>query len=206
MPGYHSRKILVKPFESEAELWEAFKNGSETAYAHLFQQYAYLLYSYGNKISPDADLVEDCLQDLFIKLWVNKSKLGEAPSIKNYLLKAFRRLLQDAVQKTRLKQEASEKELDFKLTLTSESENAQQQLQLEKEKKLQLAIEKLSSRQKEVIYLRFYKKMANEEIAEVMDISVPSVYNLVSKALVVLEKHLYFLSLLILFCLIPSLV
>jgi RNA polymerase sigma factor (sigma-70 family) len=201
MPVYNSKKSSAQPFESEAELWNAFKKGDETAYSYLYRQYAYLLYSYGNKISPDADLVEDCLQDLFIKLWVNKSKLGEAPSIKNYLLKAYRRLLQDAVEKTRLRQEASEKELDFKLTLTAESENAQQQLQLEKERKLQLAIEKLSSRQKEVIYLRFYKKLENEEIAEVMDISVPSVYNLVSKAIAVLEKHLYFLFLFILFSL-----
>jgi RNA polymerase sigma factor (sigma-70 family) len=201
MPGYSAKKNLEKPIEGEAELWEAFKKGSETAYTYIYRQYAYLLYSYGNKISSDTGLVEDCLQELFIKLWVNKSKLGHAPCIKNYLLKSFRRLLQEAVQKTRLKQAPAGKELDFKLTLTCESENAQQQLQLEQEKKLQVAIEKLSARQKEVIYLRFYKKMANEEIAEVMDISVPAVYNLVSKALSVLEKHIYFLSLFILFSL-----
>lgn len=201
MSGLQAKKILEKPFEGEAALWHAFKEGSECAYTYLYQQYAYLLYSYGNKICPEPELVEDCLQDLFVKLWVNKSRLGDAPCIKNYLLKAFRRLLQEAVQKSRLQQAPAGKELDFKLTLSSESENAQQQLQLEKERKLQLAIEKLSSRQKEVIYLRFYKKMANEEIAEVMAISVPSVYNLVSKALGVLESHLYFLCLLLFFCL-----
>jgi RNA polymerase sigma factor (sigma-70 family) len=199
MAGYQSKRTVEKPFEEEAALWHAFREGSETAYTYLYQQYALLLYSYGNKISPDTELVEDCLQDLFIKLWVNKSKLGDTPCIKNYLLKAFRRLLLDAIQKNKGKQKLPGKELDFKLTLSFESEHAQQQLQLEKEKRLQLAIEKLSSRQKEVIYLRFYKKMANEEIAEVMAISVPSVYNLVSKALGVLESHLYFSFLLLAF-------
>jgi RNA polymerase sigma factor (sigma-70 family) len=198
MSRYHSIKNFEQSCEAETELWSAFRNGSEAAYTDIYQQYAYLLYSYGNKISPDAALVEDCIQDLFIKLWVNKSKLGPAPSIKNYLLKAFRRLLKDAIQKNKLKQEASDKALDFKLTLASESESSQHQMQLEKEQKLQRAIEKLASRQKEVIYLRFYKKMSNEEIAEVMAISVPSVYNLVSKALAVLENHIYFLSLLLL--------
>jgi DNA-directed RNA polymerase specialized sigma24 family protein len=48
----------------------------------------------------------------------------------------------------------------------------------------------LSPRQKEVIYLRFYRKLSNEEIAEVMVLSLPSVYNIVSKALSVLEKHI----------------
>ena len=36
--------------------------------------------------------------------------------------------------------------------------------------------------------------MPNEEIAEVMAISIPAVYNHVSKALAVLEKHIYLLS------------
>lgn len=197
MSGNNSKKDYYKSFGSEAELWNEFKNGSEIAYAYIYQQYAKVLYNYGNKISSDTELVEDCIQDLFIKLWVNKSHLGNASSVKNYLLKAFRRLLQDSINKNKLKNDISEKELDFKLSLSFESENSQQKLQLEKEKKLQLAIEKLSSRQKEVIYLRFYKKMRNEEIAEVMAISVPSVYNLVSKALIVLENHIYLLSILL---------
>jgi RNA polymerase sigma factor (sigma-70 family) len=198
MAGFISKKSLESTFISEEELWNEFKNGSETAYTYIYQQYSNLLYSYGSKISTDTELVEDCIQDLFIKLWVNKSNLGNAPSIKNYLLKAFRRSLQEAIQKNKLKQDSSEKELDFKLTLSFESENSQHQIHLEKERKLQLAIEKLSSRQQEVIYLRFYKKMPNEEIAEIMAISVPSVYNLVSKALATLEKHLYPLSILLL--------
>ena len=157
-----SRKNLEKLFLNEAALWDGFKNGSETAYALIYQQYAFLLYSYGSKISADSNLVEDCIQDLFVKLWVNKSRLGEAPSIKNYLLKAYRRMLRDAVQKNNLNPDTSGNELDFKLTLSSESEEVQQAHQLEKEGKLQAALEKLSSRQKEVIYLRFYKQMPNE--------------------------------------------
>jgi RNA polymerase sigma factor (sigma-70 family) len=197
MSGYFSKKKSEELFESETALWDAFRNGNEAAYAYIYQQYCNLLYSYGNKISTDAALVEDCIQDLFIKLWVNKSNLGGTQSVKNYLLKAFRRMLKDAVQKNNLKQETSEQELDFKLTLSCESDNWHRQMQLDKEDQLQLAIEKLSSRQKEVIYLRFYKEMKNEEIAEVMAISVPSVYNLVSKALSVLESHLYHLAILL---------
>ena len=159
MPRYNSRNSLERPCDREAHLWEEFKNGSEAAFTSIYQQYAYLLYSYGNKISSDATLVEDCIQELFIKLWVNKAKLGEAPSLKNYLLKAFRRLLRDAIQKNKPTTATSGQELDFKLTLRAQSEEVQQQSQLEKERKLQLAIEKLSARQKEVIYLRFYKKM-----------------------------------------------
>ncbi|MGV3504031.1 MAG: RNA polymerase sigma factor [Adhaeribacter sp.] len=200
MPEYDPQNELIDYGEGEAALWRDFKEGSETAYALIYRKYAYLLYSYGSKICPDQALVEDGIQDLFIKLWVNKSNLGQAPSIKNYLLKSFRRLLKDAMQKHLATQDAIGKDLDFKLSLSFEGEESQQQLQLEKEKKLQEAMEKLSARQKEVIYLRFYKKLPNEEIAEVMAISVPAVYNLVSKALAVLETHIHQLILLLITC------
>lgn len=182
-----------QPVTGEAALWDDFRNGDEAAYALLYRNYFYLLYSYGSKISPDTELIEDCIQDLFVKLWESKHRLGPAPSIKNYLLKAFRRRLQEAVKKQNSRQACLEQEMDFKLTLAFESEASQQQLQLEKEQKLQAALQKLSARQKEVIYLRYYKKLSNEEIAEVMAISIPSVYNLVSHALKVLENHLHLL-------------
>lgn len=188
------QKNANQPVTGEAALWDEFRNGHEAAYARLYDNYFYLLYSYGNKITADTELVEDCIQDLFVRLWESKHRLGPAPSVKNYLLKAFRRRLQEAVQKQGSRQSPFEEQVDFQLTLSWESEASQQQLQLENEQKLQAALQSLSARQKEVIYLRFYKKLTNEEIAEVMAISIPSVYNLVSHALKVLENHLYPLS------------
>lgn len=60
-------------------------------------------------------------------------------------------------------------------------------------KKLQKAIEQLSSRQKEAIYLRFIRDLSYEEIGEVLGINYQSSKNLISRTLVKLRD--FYLSL-----------
>ncbi len=54
---------------------------------------------------------------------------------------------------------------------------------------LHQAFTKLSSRQKEVIYLRFYNQLSYEEIADVMSVQVKAIYKLMSRAILVLRTH-----------------
>ena len=49
--------------------------------------------------------------------------------------------------------------------------------------RLNLIISGLSKRQREVVYLRYYQGLGNDEIAEIMDIGKPGVANLLSKTL-----------------------
>ena len=81
---------------ADISLWNAFKTGDRDAFDNLFRQYYPLLVLYGTKICPDKDIVDDCIQDLFIELWQSKSTT-EIQSVKAYFLKAlkyklFRRL------------------------------------------------------------------------------------------------------------------
>jgi RNA polymerase sigma factor (sigma-70 family) len=52
------------------------------------------------------------------------------------------------------------------------------------------ALNVLTRRQQEAIQLKFFQNLKNEEIAKCMSISVPAVYNLVSKALIALKETL----------------
>ncbi|MFD2933788.1 sigma factor [Spirosoma flavum] len=38
----------------------------------------------------DEAVVEDCIQELFLQLWQNRSNINETDSVKHYLLKALR--------------------------------------------------------------------------------------------------------------------
>lgn len=55
-------------------------------------------------------------------------------------------------------------------------------------KQLTHVFQKLSSRQKEIIYLKFYNDLSYDEIAQLLDLEKKAVYNAVSKAMVVLRK------------------
>ena len=177
-------------YTSENLHWQAFTHGDREAFGVLYQIYFKKLYNYGNKFSRDTKLVEDAIQDLFIKLWTNKANLNEPVSIKNYLFKAlrstiFRKLAQNA-KFTDDDDLAENYNFDISLSaemllIASESEQIQT-------KNLQNSLENLTQRQKEAIFLRFNENLGYDEIATLMDISVKATYKLVYRALEVLRE------------------
>jgi RNA polymerase sigma factor (sigma-70 family) len=57
-------------------------------------------------------------------------------------------------------------------------------------KSLQNAVNELSKRQKEAVILRFYNELSFQEVGSLMSISVDSVHNHLSKAIVILRKNM----------------
>src|SRR5687768_3370984 len=79
--------------EQEQSIWNAFKRGEWHAYSRLYEEYYRRLNNYGYKFTRDVALIEDTIQDLFVKLWTNRETLSTPPSVKNYLYKALRHSL-----------------------------------------------------------------------------------------------------------------
>lgn len=175
LPSYYQKM-------NDASLWEAFKCGDEAAFKHIYDTQVYALYSYGHRITSDNGLVEDCLQDLFADLWEKKDRLSATSSIKFYLFKALRRrLLRKLIQGNRTKTDNFLE--DFQITLSQEALLIAQQISRDQLERLSQAVEKLSKRQKEIIYLKYYENLSFEEIAATMSISVEATYNILSKAM-----------------------
>ena len=182
--------MLYSSTISENQHWQAFVQGDREAFGVLYQLYFKQLYNYGNKFSRDNKLVEDAIQDLFIKLWTNKANLNQPISVKNYLFKAlrsniFRKLAQNA--KFTADDDLAEN-YDFDISLSAETlliASETEQIQI---KNLQNSLENLTQRQKEAIFLRFNENLGYEEIANLMDISVKATYKLVYRALEVLRE------------------
>ena len=74
-------------------LWRRFIEGDEEAYACIYRQYVDSLYAYASCFISDKCLVEDCIQDLFIKIYQNRKSLKETDNIKLYLFVALKRQL-----------------------------------------------------------------------------------------------------------------
>lgn len=182
----------------EARLWNSFKQGSEEAYAQIYENYFFALYNYGIKIIRNKDLVKDCIQDLFINLWRTKQNLGEVTIIKPYLYKSLRHdLLRKLHQESHTRSLHPEQEINynFEIVLSHEVELIESQIAKEQKKFLINELNTLTKRQKEVIFLKFYDNLSYQEIATVMSISVDAVYNLLSLALGSLKKKMVHTSL-----------
>ncbi len=76
---------------SDSKTWNSFRNGEEWAISYIYTENAEKLYFYGLKLTPDRDLVEDVLQDIFAGLIKNRKSLGSTENIFFYLHLCFNR-------------------------------------------------------------------------------------------------------------------
>ncbi len=178
---------------TDFQLWSDFKEGSKEAYTCIYEKYAAVLYNYGYKIAQDRELVEDCIQDLFIHLITHRENLSHTDSIKYYLYKALRREIIGKLR-DRLKHPADELSIPFEYEVVFSHEFLliENQVSKERHENLLKALNELPPRQKEAIFLRFYDGLGYEELASVMGIDGRSAYKIIYKAIASLQKKMVY--------------
>ncbi|MCO6487275.1 MAG: sigma-70 family RNA polymerase sigma factor [Phaeodactylibacter sp.] len=169
---------------SEALLWSQLREGRKAALEALYRAHAPVLLQYGGKFSADRQLVEDCVQDLFVDLWQRRAQLSEVSSVQSYLLVAMRRRVVRQLGRQQKRETAEEpEEQQFDCEIAIDEQIAARELSKEQHLKLKEALQQLSPRQKEAIYLKYQLGMDYEDIGQAMDISYQSVRNLAHSAL-----------------------
>ena len=166
-------------------LWARFKEGDADAFGLIFKSFYQDLYNYSSRFTKNTELIKDCLQDLFLLLWKNRETINNTASVKNYLLKSVRRRLCKGISNNKLSITFNESNFNagFNIVLPVENNLILQEQLTELTYKVRNVVEKLSKRQQEIIYLRFYMDMDVEQIAEIMCLNRQSVYNLMYDAL-----------------------
>lgn len=164
-------------------LWKAFRSGDEQALVAIFDKFTRPLYNYGHKLVADTELVKDAVQELFIELWESRDRLGDTDSIRFYLYKSLRRKLHKLKAK-------SERRLFGTLYIQSNTTEPSpefviiaDQTSAETKEQLMRMLGKLSRRQHEAIFLRYFEELNCDQIAAVMDLSKQGVYNVLHHAL-----------------------
>ncbi len=192
------KSVIVKQDEAYLdELWFRFKNGDEQALNELARMRYRLLFNYATRFTKDTELIKDCIQDLFLELWYRRTGLVSNPYVTVYLVKSLRNnLLRKIKINSRVADSADFSEACERLTdnLTVETIMISDEAMSEKEAGIRLAISKLPKRQQEVVFLKFYEGMSNDEIAEVMEVERQSVSNFLYRAIGQLKNDLILIS------------
>ena len=146
-------------------IWRSFKDGSNEAFEQIYNEYIDVLFRYGTKISSNEDLVKDSIQQLFLELYSSRKRLSNPDSIEFYLLKALKRIIiHKEIQESKyfeyqdLALPTFEIELDIENKIVS-SEHEQSKLNL-----LNEILKSLSSEKKELLFLKFYSGLNNQQI------------------------------------------
>lgn len=179
------------PNPPDASLWNAFRSGDERALERIFLAYYDELYGYGMRLGGHEELIKDCIQDLFQRLWSRRAALGEVEVIRFYLFKALRHEVARGLQaQQRRSQVQNSYRSEFEVQHSVEDFLIAQQLTAEQHARLRRALDQLSSRQREAIYLKFFNDFSYARTAEIMDLNVQSVRNLIHQATRLLRQSL----------------
>lgn len=169
----------------EKRLWELFLNGDLRAWEQIFTLYYEDLYGYGLKLSSRSELTKDCIHELFVVLWDRREHLAEVDSIKAYLLASLRRSLLKKIKKRRKYYEDQEEPLENipQIQFSPEVILIKDEVKAGKLEALYSALDDLPSRQKEVLYLKYFNGMSYDEIEEILSIKYQSIKNHIYRAI-----------------------
>lgn len=157
----------------------------------LYNLYSNSLYNYGSKFSLDKDLIKECIQELFVNIWTRRDFISNPADVKNYLFKSFRLSVFKKISLLQKHQEYVETEdYPFSITLSIEDLIVEGEKKEELKKRLEPALQKLTDRQKEAVFLKFYENLSYDEIAGVMGISVKATYKLMARSMEFLRENL----------------
>ena len=176
----------------DATLWQSFKSGNELAFSVLYRRHVQRLYNYGMHACGDKELVNDCLQELFARLWDRRGTLGTAGSVNYYLFKSFRRILIRRIVSGKRFTSPSNSQSDtvFEFIPSYEEHLTEAETRLQRHENLTHAIQSLTKRQREAVFLKFFNEMSYQEVAAIMEVQVDSLYNLISKAIETLRSEM----------------
>lgn len=152
-------------------VWMRFKEGDLNAFQLIYDGFLPNLYSYGSKLAPGFELLDDCIQELFLELYTHRKNLNTPDNLEYYLLKSIRRIIFHKINKENrfinLEKENLTKSFLFELELDNyENEDFQE----EKLELVKFALSELNTSQREILYLKFYNNLSYIEIGEILGV------------------------------------
>ncbi|WP_020528897.1 RNA polymerase sigma factor [Flexithrix dorotheae] len=170
----------------EKKLFCQLKNGSSNAFEQLYVAYKAPAFKFCYSLLKDRDEAEGMVQDVFLQLWVKRSRLNTEASFKSYLFSCLRNKAYDFFKLVK-RNESLKSDLWQRIKLLQElDEEEDETLVFESLKK---AVDTLPNGRKHILQLRYEGGKSYKEIAEQLNISIHTVKNQLIKAKHHLKTH-----------------
>ena len=156
--------------------WQQFCGGDKSAFAEIAEHNYIALHHYGTRFTPDRNLIQDCIQDLFLDMWEKRESLTYILAIKPYLFQSLRNNLIHRIKRQSVFSDISQNDVETDET-SPESDWIITETDQLTSNRLRHAIELLPKRQREALYLKYYENLSYEEIGEVMGLQRQAVAN-----------------------------
>lgn len=174
---------------NERELLCEVSNGNVVAFSKLFKLHWVHLFNYLKKTTKSAEIAEDLVADVFLKIWTNRVSLMDVHHFDAFLMTIARNKAMDffrtSAKNMKLQEVLSEK-MEYNV------EKSADHLLLDKETKaiLEKAVQQLSSQRRTVFVLSKEEGLSHKEIAERLNLSHQTVKNTLNAALKSIREYL----------------
>jgi RNA polymerase sigma-70 factor (ECF subfamily) len=178
----------------DVRLMRLVAGGDITAFEQLVERHQALVGGTVARMLGSNSDVEDIAQQVFIRVWKSANRYVARAKFTTWLLKITRNLVFNEMRRAKrhphlpvqIEPEAEEIPLKDEATATPDATLLQAELQAAIEK----AIGLLPETQRMALVLRRYDELSYEEIAKVLDLSVPAVKSLLFRARTELRERL----------------
>lgn len=173
-------------------IWEKMRTGDQSALSEIFTCYYSDLYRYGVKILNQPDLVKDSIQDVFVRIWDRREKIGQVQNAKAYLITSLRRQLLEnkAHYDSRIHEGKPASDENQTFSFSSAEFMEVEEISIQLRTSITTSVNSLPERQRELIFLRFYFDLRYAEIARIMDAKEQTIKNLMQRSIANLRNKL----------------
>ena len=176
-------------------LWQRFLSGDDESFDRLYDKCVQILFAYGLQFTYDRELVKDCMQDMFIKVYETRMQQHHVDNIGVYLRIALKNRIINSLKKEKI---------HSKYITTSEFSDiddftAEQNMEYWEEEQhnrnlIESMLKLLTPQQRKVIHYKYIEDLSLEEISIRLKINYQSVQNIQQRAITKLKKHFFLKS------------
>lgn len=180
----------------DAKLYDDLRRGKEYAFAAVFDRYNRLLYTIAYRFLKSEEEAEDAVQHLFMKLWEQRETFSFESGIRSLLFTILKNYILNELRHRSLVFEKL-----YEISQQMDEEGGEDFLarfeQSELKKSLRVAIDKLPPQKQKICLLKIEYGLSNQEIADKMGITVPTVKSHYTQAIKALRSEIESLMILL---------
>lgn len=176
----------IKQDMDERQLIELLKEGDPISFEILFQQYYVRFHNFVRNLIKDTQAAEDIVQNVFMKVWINRAQLRSDQSIHNWIYVLTKHEVLNHIRDRKIYLQVEK----LLIPDSSQFSAVEDMLQIrELDSRVREFVASMPEQRRRVFMMSRYRGLGNKEIAQMLGLSVRTVDRHINLALTSLRKE-----------------